>query len=137
MTSRPSISYRSTGILDNTGLGLGALLKWIDRTASFRPADGPGRKVIDIGFFASVVDIGHGLGLALCTDGVGSKVLVADMLERYDTIGIDCVAMNVNDAICVGAEPVSFLDCIATERPSPRCWSRSAAACTRAPAWPA
>jgi phosphoribosylformylglycinamidine cyclo-ligase len=119
MTSKPSISYRDTGVLDNAELGLRALLKWIDRTASFRPADGLGRKVIDVGFFASVVDIGHGLGLALCTDGVGSKVLVAEMLERYDTIGIDCVAMNVNDAICVGAEPVSFLDYIATERAVP------------------
>jgi phosphoribosylformylglycinamidine cyclo-ligase len=119
MTTKPGTSYRDTGILDNTGLGLRSLLTWVDRTASFRPRDGVGRKVIDVGFFASVVDIGHGLGLALCTDGVGSKVLVAEMLERYDTIGIDCVAMNVNDAICVGAEPVSFLDYIAIERASP------------------
>src|SRR5262249_41195529 len=44
---------------------------------------------------------------------------VAEMLHRYDTIGIDCVAMNVNDAICVGAEPISFLDYIALERASP------------------
>jgi phosphoribosylformylglycinamidine cyclo-ligase len=51
---------------------------------------------------------------------VGSKVLVAEMLDRYDTIGIDCVAMNVNDAICVGAEPISFLDYIAVERATPR-----------------
>jgi phosphoribosylformylglycinamidine cyclo-ligase len=66
-----------------------------------------------------VVEITPDLGLALCTDGVGSKVLVAEMLHRYDTIGIDCVAMNVNDAICVGAEPVSFLDYIAIERATP------------------
>lgn len=75
--------------------------------------------MLDIGFFASVVEIADNLGLALCTDGVGSKVLVAEMLHRYDTIGIDCVAMNVNDAICVGAEPVSFLDYIAIERATP------------------
>ena len=78
-----------------------------------------GRKAVEVGFYASVVDIGHGLGLALCTDGVGTKVLVAQMLERYDTIGIDCVAMNVNDAICVGAEPMSFLDYIAIESATP------------------
>jgi phosphoribosylformylglycinamidine cyclo-ligase len=78
-----------------------------------------GRKAVEVGFYASVVDIGHGLGLALCTDGVGTKVLIAQMLERYDTIGIDCVAMNVNDAICVGAEPMSFLDYIAIESATP------------------
>src|SRR5262249_36882794 len=48
--------------------------------------------------------------------GVGSKTIIAQMMNRYDTIGIDCVAMNVNDAICVGARPVSMVDYIATER---------------------
>jgi len=114
MTAKRGITYRDTGVVDNTALGLKALLGWVDKTADLR-ATGVGRKVIDVGFFASVVDIGHGLGLVLCTDGVGSKVLVAEMLGRYDTIGIDCVAMNVNDAICVGAEPVSFLDYIGIE----------------------
>ena len=52
-------------------------------------------------------------GLAICTDGVGSKSIIADMLKRYDTIGIDCVAMNVNDLICVGARPLSMVDYIA------------------------
>jgi phosphoribosylformylglycinamidine cyclo-ligase len=118
MTTGRPLSYDATGVLDNTQLGLSALLKWVNATGAFR-ATGQGRRVVDVGFFASVVDIGHGLGLALCTDGVGSKVLVAEMLHRYDTIGIDCVAMNVNDAICVGAEPVSFLDYIAIERATP------------------
>jgi phosphoribosylformylglycinamidine cyclo-ligase len=118
MTTDGGLSYHGAGVLDNTQLGLSALLRWVNATAAFR-ATGPGRRVVDVGFFASVVDIGHGLGLALCTDGVGSKVLVAEMLQRYDTIGIDCVAMNVNDAICVGAEPVSFLDYIAIERATP------------------
>ncbi|MGH7313948.1 MAG: phosphoribosylformylglycinamidine cyclo-ligase, partial [Candidatus Rokuibacteriota bacterium] len=106
-------------VLDNTQLGLSALLGWVNRTKTFRPAGRPGHPVLDVGFFASVVDLGNNVGLALCTDGVGSKVLVAEMLQRYDTIGIDCVAMNVNDAICVGAEPISFLDYIAIERASP------------------
>jgi phosphoribosylformylglycinamidine cyclo-ligase len=113
------LSYRDAGVLDNTELGLRALLAWVHRTAAFREGSPWGRQVLDVGFFASVVDIGHGLGLALCTDGVGTKVLVAEMLGRYDTIGIDCVAMNVNDAICVGAEPVAFLDYIAIERATP------------------
>jgi phosphoribosylformylglycinamidine cyclo-ligase len=114
-----SLSYDAAGVLDNTQLGLSALLGWVNKTAAFRREGQPGRRVVDVGFFASVVDIGHGLGLALCTDGVGSKVLIAEMLERYDTIGIDCVAMNVNDAICVGAEPISFLDYIAIEHATP------------------
>lgn len=118
MTGKRPLSYRAAGVLDNTQLGLAGLLGWVNRTAAFREGK-TGRRVVEAGFFASVVDIGHNLGLALCTDGVGSKVLVAEMLQRYDTIGIDCVAMNVNDAICVGAEPISFLDYIAVERATP------------------
>jgi len=118
MASDRPLSYQTTGVLDNSQLGLTALLKWVNATGEFR-STGEGRRVVDIGFFASVVEITKTLGLALCTDGVGSKVLVAEMLRRYDTIGIDCVAMNVNDAICVGAEPISFLDYIAIERATP------------------
>ena len=118
MASNRPLSYHETGVLDNSQLGLDALVQRVSQTAAFRPRV-PGRRVIDIGFFASVVQIADNLGLALCTDGVGSKVLIAEMLQRYDTIGIDCVAMNVNDAICVGAEPISFLDYIAIERATP------------------
>jgi phosphoribosylformylglycinamidine cyclo-ligase len=59
------------------------------------------------------------MGLALSTDTVGTKMVVAERLGRYDTIGIDCVAMNVNDVICVGAEPIAMLDFILTERADP------------------
>jgi phosphoribosylformylglycinamidine cyclo-ligase len=82
---------------------------------SWPTADRPGAVKLEIGYFANVIDIG-GIGLAICTDGVGSKSIVAQMLEKYDTIGIDCVAMNVNDAICVGARPISMVDYIALER---------------------
>ena len=68
---------------------------------------------------STVIDVGGGAGLALCTDGVGTKALIAQMLGRYDTIGIDCVAMNVNDLVCIGATPLSFLDYIAVERADP------------------
>lgn len=68
------------------------------------------------GHFASVVRVGENLGIALATDSVGSKVIVAEQTGRFDTIGIDCVAMNVNDLVCVGAEPVAMLDYIALER---------------------
>jgi phosphoribosylformylglycinamidine cyclo-ligase len=59
------------------------------------------------------------LGVALATDSVGSKVVVAEQAGRFDTIGIDCVAMNVNDLICVGAEPLAMLDYLAVERADP------------------
>src|SRR5206468_6873403 len=70
---------------------------------------------LQIGYFANVIDIG-GTGLAICTDGVGSKAIIAQLMNRYDTIGIDCIAVNVNDLICVGAQPVSLVDYIAVER---------------------
>jgi len=68
------------------------------------------------GHYAGLIDIGGGNTLALHTDGVGTKVLVAEMLKEYRTVGIDCVAMNVNDLICVGAEPVAMVDYLALER---------------------
>jgi phosphoribosylformylglycinamidine cyclo-ligase len=55
----------------------------------------------------------------LCTDGVGSKVIIANELRKWDTVGIDCIAMNVNDAICVGAEPLAFVDYLAINNPDP------------------
>jgi len=79
----------------------------------------PSRSVLAPGHYASVLEIAPKLGLALSTDGVGSKVIVAEQAERYDTVGIDCVAMNVNDLICVGAEPIALLDYLAVERADP------------------
>jgi phosphoribosylformylglycinamidine cyclo-ligase len=83
------------------------------------PAAGIGAVKLPIGYFANVIDVG-GIGLAICTDGVGSKSLIAQMLGKYDTIGIDCVAMNVNDLICLGARPLSLVDYIAVERADAR-----------------
>jgi phosphoribosylformylglycinamidine cyclo-ligase len=71
------------------------------------------------GHYASVIKIGAELGIALSTDGVGTKLVLAEQLGRFDTIGIDCVAMNVNDVICVGAEPLAMLDYIAIEKAAP------------------
>ncbi|MGA1795222.1 MAG: phosphoribosylformylglycinamidine cyclo-ligase [bacterium] len=78
----------------------------------------PGEVVMDIGHFANVVRIPVGdreIGIALSADGVGTKVLIAEMMERYDTVGIDCIAMNVNDLLCVGARPVSMLNYLALQ----------------------
>ncbi len=69
-----------------------------------------------IGHYSGLIDAGGDIALALHTDGVGTKVLIAQLMDRFDTVGIDCVAMNVNDIICVGAEPIAFLDYIALKK---------------------
>lgn len=71
------------------------------------------------GHYASVIRIDERTGIALSTDGVGTKLKIAEELGRFDTVGIDCVAMNVNDVICVGAEPLAMLDYIAIEQADP------------------
>jgi phosphoribosylformylglycinamidine cyclo-ligase len=80
----------------------------------------PSRQVPLPGHYASVIRLDERAGIALSTDGVGTKLLLAEQLGRFDTIGIDCVAMNVNDVICVGAEPLAMLDYIAIDRADPR-----------------
>jgi phosphoribosylformylglycinamidine cyclo-ligase len=81
--------------------------------------DRPSRQVPLPGHYASVIKLDERTGVALSTDGVGTKLLVAEQLGRFDTVGIDCVAMNVNDVICVGAEPLAMLDYIAVPSADP------------------
>ena len=75
------------------------------------------RSVVGSGHYSSVVAIDDRTGIAVCTDGVGTKVIVAMQAGRFDTIGVDCVAMNVNDLVCVGAEPIAMVDYLAVEQP--------------------
>jgi phosphoribosylformylglycinamidine cyclo-ligase len=106
--------YKESGVdVAEADAGLANIVR---RVTATWPRGGVGGVQLPIGYFANVVDAGGGLGLALCTDGVGSKMIVAQMMGRYDTIGIDCVAMNVNDLLCVGARPLSMVDYIAAER---------------------
>lgn len=97
---------------------MSGLLRWVNKTFELRT--GPGRVALPIGYFANVLDLGNNQGLAISTDGVGTKLLVAQMMDKYDTIGIDCVAMNVNDVLCMGAEPISMVDYIAVQEINPR-----------------
>jgi phosphoribosylformylglycinamidine cyclo-ligase len=109
----PTHLYKTAGV--DTDATQSGLHKIIDRIRETWPAPGGiGAVKLDIGYFANVIDIG-GVGLAICTDGVGSKSIIAQMMRRYDTIGIDCVAMNVNDLLCVGARPLSLVDYIGVE----------------------
>ena len=68
------------------------------------------------GDYAGLLDIGDRY-LALATDGVGTKLLVADALDDYSTVGIDCIAMNVNDLVAAGVRPVAFVDYLAIDNP--------------------
>jgi len=79
----------------------------------------PSRAVLSSGHYANVLRLDDRTGIALSTDGVGTKVIVAEQVGRFDTVGIDCIAMNVNDVICVGAEPIAVLDYIAVEEADP------------------
>ena len=106
--------YKQSGVV--TAEADAGLSNIVNRVQGTWPKHGMGRVVLPIGYFANVIEM-DGVGIAICTDGVGSKTIIAIMMNKYDTIGIDCVAMNVNDVLCVGAEPVALLDYIAVQVP--------------------
>ena len=77
---------------------------------------GFGAPMGEVGHYAGLIDLGA-FALAMTTDGVGTKLIVADAMKKWDTVGIDCVAMNVNDLYVMGVEPLAFVDYISIERP--------------------
>ncbi len=79
---------------------------------------GFGAPMTEIGHYAGLLDMGS-FALAMTTDGVGSKVLIANAISKWDTVGIDCIAMNVNDLYAIGAEPIAFVDYLAVEKVDP------------------
>ena len=119
-----SDAYAAAGVdTDQADRGVAAL---VDVLRSIEP--GRSRLSVDLpGHYASVLRVAPNLGIALGTDSVGSKVIVAEQTGRFDTIGIDCVAMNVNDLICVGATPLAMLDYLAVEQADPAILSEIAA----------
>lgn len=101
-----STSYERAGVGDQAA-ALSAVQRHLGPTFSLPE----GAEVMTrFGHYASVLKLSEDLAIAVCTDGVGSKTLVASALDRYDTIGLDCVAMNVNDIVCVGARPLALVD---------------------------
>ena len=98
--------YEQAGVRDQ-GEALSAVARHLGPTFSFAH----GAEILtDFGHYAAVLKVRDDLALALCTDGVGSKTVIASALDRYDTVGFDCMAMNVNDLICVGARPLAMVD---------------------------
>ena len=109
-------AYARSGV--DTGAattGIGALVAALGRIDTGKPR----RSILRSGHYASVLALDDATALAICTDGVGTKLIVAEQAGRFDAVGIDCVAMNVNDLVCVGAEPIAMVDYIAVERADP------------------
>jgi phosphoribosylformylglycinamidine cyclo-ligase len=113
MTDAYAESGVDTGAADRGVAALVEVLKTIETGRASRTVPLPGH-------FAAVLEVAPNLGIAVGTDGVGSKLIVAEQAGRYDTVGIDCVAMNVNDVVCAGAEPIALLDYLAVEQADPR-----------------
>src|SRR5256885_7589144 len=115
MADRPSksITYRDAGVDIDAGDELVERIKpHVKRT--LRP-----EVLTDLGGFAGLCAIPKGYKepiLVSCTDGVGTKLKLAFLADRHDTVGIDLVAMNVNDMVVCGAEPLLFLDYFASGR---------------------
>ncbi len=106
-------TYEKSGVsIDQKSSAIKAL---VDKLEYKR--DGIGQNVRLPGLFASLIDFGDKY-ITLATDGVGTKLMIAEALNKWDTVGIDCIAMNVNDTICVNAEPTSFVDYIAIDKPN-------------------
>jgi phosphoribosylformylglycinamidine cyclo-ligase len=106
-----------------SGVDISASDATVDAIVGVLRAIEPGRasRVVDLpGHYASVLRVADNLGIAMGTDGVGSKLVVAEETGRLETVGIDCIAMNVNDVVCVGAEPIAVLDYLAVERADPQ-----------------
>ena len=112
-----SVGYGDVGVVaaGRDADTLGDLGRWVTKTFGLNAA----KPLLPLGYYANVLQLTPELGLAISTDGVGTKILVAQEMGCYDTVGIDCVAMNANDVICVGARPISMVDYIAVQKADP------------------
>jgi len=102
-------AYTRAGVSQrHADAAVAALLSHLSRIETGKPS-----RVVPLpGHYASVLRIDERTGVAFGADGVGTKMVLAEQLGRFETIGIDCIAMNVNDLVCVGAEPIALVDTI-------------------------
>jgi phosphoribosylformylglycinamidine cyclo-ligase len=117
------LTYRDAGVdLELYEQSLASMEPLLKRTYSTRVLAG-------FGGFASLFSLDYNSRLfaknyrhpvlVTCTDGVGSKLKVAGLMNKHDTVGIDLVAMSVNDCLCTGGEPLLFLDYLAMPKDDP------------------
>jgi len=119
------LTYAQAGVDDEkTSRALKGIISLAKATFEFRRGK-LGEPAEDLGHYAALMDFGE-LYLAMTTDGVGTKVLIAEAVGKFDTIGIDMTAMNVNDLLCVGAEPVALVDYLAVREPNERIFAEIA-----------
>ena len=102
-----------------SGVNISAADKFVNFISKISSKKSGNKKFNNIGGFGSISDIPNNIKkpkIVACTDGVGTKVEIANFLNKYDTIGIDLVAMSVNDLIVQGAKPIIFLDYISINK---------------------
>ena len=102
-----------------SGVNIDAADKFISFISNISSKKRGNKKNANIGGFGSVTDLPKDIKnpkIVACTDGVGTKIEIANLLNKYDTIGIDLVAMSVNDLIVQGAKPLFFLDYISINK---------------------
>jgi len=102
-----------------SGVNINAADKFVSFISNISSKKRGNKKNANIGGFGSISDLPKGIKspkIVACTDGVGTKIEVANLLNKYDTIGIDLVAMSVNDLIVQGAKPLFFLDYISINK---------------------
>ena len=102
-----------------SGVNINAADKFVSFISNISSKKKGNKKNANIGGFGSVTDLPKDIKnpkIVACTDGVGTKIEIANLLNKYDTIGIDLVAMSVNDLIVQGAKPLFFLDYISINK---------------------
>ena len=102
-----------------SGVNIKAADKFVDFISTVSAKKRGKKKFSNIGGFGSITNIPTNIkqpSIVACTDGVGTKIEIANTLNKFDTIGIDLVAMSVNDLIVQGAKPILFLDYISTNK---------------------
>jgi len=111
--SRKNLTYKKSGV------NISAADKFVKFISTLNTKHKGKKKFNNIGGFGSISDIPNHFKqpkIVACTDGVGTKIEIANTLNKYDTIGIDLVAMSVNDLIVQGAKPLLFLDYISINK---------------------